>query len=131
MSTRRSAVGPAMEIHDPEFGDMTEDVARELAAMRREAEDVAYLEATRRQRMLAASGRESVQHKSGLRLVAQIDESVFSYWEAREGREFWRHELPYMLRRHPELAVKPVNPNPVFGYRGPHRVRGKRGRWAA
>lgn len=131
--TNQILVGPNMEIHDPEYGDMTDDVAAELARMRHEADVQAYVEAPRRQARIAqVCGQESVQHKNGLRLVAQIDQDVFNYWEIREGREFWKHELGYMLKRHPQLAVKPVNPNPVFGYTGQRRgVRGKRGRWAA
>lgn len=119
-----------MRVTHPDYGDLTEDVARELALLRHQRADEEYLAAERRQRLIAREcGQESRVMKDGMRLVAHIDESVFNYWEAREGREFWKHEMDFMLKRHPELGVKPVNPNPVFGYRGP--VRGKRGRWAA
>lgn len=124
---------PDMRIVDPDHGDITEDVARELAILRQQETERIAAKALRRQRHIAATcGQESVQHKAaGLRLVAQIDEGVFSEWERREGAGFWQHELAWMCKRHPELAVRPFNPNPVFGYRGPYRVRGKRGRWAA
>lgn len=125
-------IGPAMQIMHPEYGDMTAEVASELQKLNENAAERAFIEADRRQRHIAKTcGQESFVQHGGMRLVAQIDESVFSYWEAREGRDFWKHELPFMLKRHPELAVKPINPNPTFGYTGQPRVRGKRGRWAA
>jgi len=121
-----------MQVHHPDYGDMTAEVAAELQKLNQSSDERAYAEATRRQRHIAhVCGQESLTMKGGMRLVAQIDESVFGYWEAREGREFWKHELPFMLKRHPELAVKAVNPNPQFGYTGKPGVRGKRGRWAA
>lgn len=107
-------VMPDMRIVHPEYGDISEDVARELAALRHQAHDVACLEAERRQRKIAAAQRESrIDRKTGMRLVAQIDEDVFNYWESREGAEFWKHELPFMMKRHPEIAVKPVSDRPT------------------
>ena len=131
--TKIVRVMPDMRVVHPDFGDMTEDVARELQAMERENEERIFLEAQKRQNRIAGAVREAPIGHNGLRLVAQIDETVFSYWEAREGREFWKHEMKYMMKRHPELAVKNFNPNPVFGDLGGQRqgVRGKRGRWAA
>lgn len=132
-------VGPNFEIHHPEYGDLTAEVARELQLLNQQQDDQIYLEAEARQRTIArVTGREAVHGRSGMRLVAQIDESVYNYWELREGREFWKHELPFMLKRHPELAVRSVSANPTVGFDGTTGqaaartgVRGKRGRWAA
>lgn len=104
---------PDMRIIDPVYGDISEDVARELAAMRQEAQLQAMLRAHDRQTRIAAAQRESrIDRRTGMRLVAQIDADVFNHWETREGPEFWNHELPFMLKRHPELAVKPVSDRP-------------------
>jgi broad specificity phosphatase PhoE len=90
-----------------------------------------YRQAQKRQQHIArVCGQESRIGQNGLRLVAQIDETVFNYWEQREGPEFWKHELKYMLKRHPELAVKAKSETLKLGYTGQPRVRG-RGRWAA
>lgn len=123
-----------MEVHHPDFGDMTEDVARELAALRdvRNLEDV--LDAGSRQEHIAATcGTEMTYGKGGVRQLAQIDEKVFNYWEAREGRDFWKHELNWMLKRHPEMAVRARSANPTISLRTKpqYAVTGKRGRWAA
>jgi hypothetical protein len=108
MSSRPIQVTPEMRIVHPDYGDLTEDVARELGKLNQAEADRVYREAQQRQRKIAgACGQESVIGAGGLRLVAQIDETVFNYWEAREGRDFWKHELPFMLKRHPELAVRP------------------------
>jgi hypothetical protein len=132
-------VGPNFEIHHPDYGDMTAEVARELQAMNQQQDDQVYLEADARQRTIArVAGREAVHGRGGMRLVAQIDESVYNYWELREGREFWKHEISFMLKRHPELAVKSMASAPTIGFGGTAGqaaartgVRGKRGRWAA
>jgi hypothetical protein len=132
-------IGPDMRVVHPDFGDMTEDVARELALLNQQAADLAFAEAQANQVKIAQiCGRESRIGKDGFRLVAQIDADVFGYWEMREGRDFWKHELKYMSKRHPEIAVKPRFENPTISNPGlpgqKHArtgVRGKRGRWAA
>jgi hypothetical protein len=136
MSTRPTHIGPDMRVIDPHYGDITEDVARELAILNKQQADLDYLVAGENQAKIArVCGQESRIGKGGLRLVAQVDAGVFSYWEAREGRDFWRHELKYMSKRHPEIAVRPRFENPTISNPGlpgqTHaRVRGKRGRWA-
>lgn len=146
MSHKPIQVGPDMRIIHPDFGDISEDVAQELAKLRIQRNEEAVRFAARDQLRIAATcNRESIIGKHGLRLEAQIDENVFNYWEAREGREFWKHEMKYMLKRHPEMAVKSVSPNATIVNPGlpaaapvattlpaPRTgVRGKRGRWAA
>jgi len=120
-----------MRIVHPEHGDMTEEVARELMILNQQANEEAVRTAQRRQEQIAKEcGQESRILGNGMRLVAHIDEEVYNYWEAREGRQFWTHELDYMLKRHPELAVKPKAENLTVGYTGSHKIKGKRGRWA-
>jgi len=136
-------VMPDMRIVHPDFGDITEDVARELALLReqRNLEDV--LAAGERQELIARTcGTESAIGKHGMRLVAQIDETVFNYWEGREGPEFWTHELGYMTKRHPEIAMRPRSEKTTItnAWETPNSnnqtpktnrgVKGKRGRWA-
>jgi hypothetical protein len=107
MSSRPIQVMPDMRIVHPEYGDLTEDVARELNKLNQAEAERIYREAQPRQRRIAgACGQEAVINPGGLRLVAQIDETVFNYRETREGPEFWKHALPFMLKRHPELAVR-------------------------
>lgn len=134
--TKPIHIGPDMRIIHPEYGDMTEDVARELAVMNQAAADEAFAQAQANQVKIAKlCGRESRIGKDGLRLVAQIDADVFGYWEMREGRDFWKHELKFMSKRHPEIAVNPRSENPTIVNPGipalaRSGVRGKRGRWA-
>lgn len=118
-------VGPDMRVIHPEFGDMTADVARELTLLNEAADAQAFADATRRQRLIAAQcGQESRHSKGGVRLVAQIDQDIYNYWEQREGRQFWTSELAFMMKRHPEIAVHSKPDNLTVGYRA------KRGRWA-
>lgn len=113
-----------MRVIDPVYGDITADVARELQLLNQAADAKAYAEATQRQRVIAAQcGQEARHAKNGVRLVAQIDQDVYNYWEQREGRQFWKHELGFMLKRYPELGVESKPDNLTVGYRA------KRGRW--
>jgi broad specificity phosphatase PhoE len=122
-------IGPDMSVHHPEYGDMTAEVARELQILNQQENDAIFMAAQQRQNHIAkVCGRESVA-VGGLRHIAQIDEHVYNSWEAREGPEFWKHELDYMIKRHPELAVKSVSATPTFSMAG-CGVKGKRGRWA-
>jgi len=69
--------------------------------------------------------------------VAQIDARVHAYWRRREGPDFWRNELKFMLKRHPELRVISRSATPTIRVERKLEstprlpVRGKRGRWAA
>lgn len=132
MQGRPIHIGPDMSVHHPEYGDMTAEVARELQILNQQESDEIYLAAQQRQDHIAkVCGRESVA-QGGVRHIAQIDEAVYNTWETREGPEFWKNELGYMLKRHPELAVKSVSPTLTVSMAGAARpgVRGKRGRWA-
>lgn len=133
-ATKPIHVGPDMSIHHPVYGDMTAEVAAELTKLNQAEEDEAYRNAHARQAEIAKTcGTDArlMDKNSGLRLVAQIDASVFSYWEAREGKDFWSYkgELKRMLKKHPELAVKTKSNQFSFATTAPEARRG-RGRWA-
>lgn len=91
------------------YGDMTADVAAELALIRREETDRLIAQAAANQQRIAAAHKpteaRTMQHGH---MVAQIDAGVFNYWERREGRGFWadKSNRRHMLKRHPELAVR-------------------------
>lgn len=126
-------IGPDMRIHHPEYGDMTEEVAKELILLERENDEDTYRNAHARQVAIAKTcgvdGRV-MDKNSGLRLVAQIDPGVFSYWEMREGKQFWTNqgELNNMLKKHPELAVQAKSNQ--FSFSTPATGNRRRGRWA-
>lgn len=88
------------------YGDMTADVAAELALLRIEERDRLVNQAAARQRHIARATGTARTMQEG-HLVAQIDADVFNYWEQREGRGFWadKSNRKHMLKRHPELAV--------------------------
>ncbi len=88
------------------YGDMTADVAAELALMRIAERDRLVKRAAGAQRRIAASTGTARTMREG-HMVAQIDADVFNYWEQREGRGFWadKSSRDHMLKRHPELAV--------------------------
>lgn len=106
----RVTVGKAMEIHVEGYGDMTEDVARELAKLRQEEHqrDV-YFAAQRQAHINRVTGREAPLLEHG-QLVASIDQSVFSHWEAKEGRGFFgdKSSRRAWLKKFPECAVKGI-----------------------
>lgn len=85
---------------------MTADVAAELALLRQEEHRRIVAQAAARQARIARAGREARHLGCGF-LSAQIDADVYHYWEAREGRGFWKDKsnLRFMKKRHPELAV--------------------------
>jgi hypothetical protein len=127
------------KIIHPELGDITMDVARELAAMRQADDAQIANEAEARQVAIAAAmGQEGRTFRGGHQ-IAQIDARVHDYWRRREGPDFWKHELGFMRKRHPELRV--VSRSAKATIRVPRTlpaiapartgVFGKRGRWAA
>jgi hypothetical protein len=74
---------------------------------------------------------------TGFALKANIDGRIYDYWRRKQGKDFWKHEMDYMLKRHPEFRVqcRPDNPTVrVDGLKGtalaatPRSSRG--GRWA-
>ena len=113
----------------PIHGDITMDVARELAAQRQDDDAATAAMADSRQRTIASVAGQNGRIFRGGHQIAQIDARVHDYWRRREGKDFWRHELKYMLKRHPELRVEAKPDNPTI--RVERKVTGKRGRWAA
>lgn len=113
---------PDMRINVEGYGDMTDDVALELAKMRHEEEqELAHGGALARQQLIAKETGAEIHGagKHGLRIAAQIDSRIVSYWERRYGREFWtdKSNMAWFLKRHPECGVKYVSK--LFGYTGP------------
>ncbi len=123
------------KFYHPETGeDITEDVARELLRMTEEDDRELFATAAARQARIASAFRdgEARTFKHG-HMTAQIDARVHDYWRRREGPDFWKHELKYMLKRHPELRVeaRAEKPSVLITQKVPSGVRGRRGRWAA
>lgn len=110
-----------MRVHVEGFGDMTEDVARELHALRRAQTERDVREAAGRQAMLARELPEARRLGGEVRVVGQVDEAVYQHWIDREGPQFWadKSNRNFMLKRHPELRVRSVSDKPsvfVSGY---------------
>lgn len=125
------------QIIHPELGDITMDVARELHAMTADDDAQLHSEAEARQALIAAAAGQEGRTFKGGHMIAQIDAQVHDYWRRREGADFWKHELRFMQKRHPELRFVSRSANasivrPDFTPAPPPRpVTGKRGRWAA
>jgi len=99
----------------PGYGDISEDVARELHALRMEAFDREAAVVDRRQRYLARECGESV-HMDGGTIVGQIDEAVYQHYVDRYGPKFFsdKSNRRWFLKRHPECAVQSRAANPTF-----------------
>lgn len=130
-------VKPDWRIVHPDHGDITEDVARELARVEHEDNEKLFREATARQAMIARENERGGRLTKGFALKANIDGRIYDYWRKREGKDFWKHEMPNMLKRHPEFAVRCRPDNPtlrVDGFKDTPLARTsaprRGGRWA-
>jgi len=94
------------------YGDMSADVAAELALIRKADLDRVAAKCDARQRYLARECGEAVMLKNGA-LVGQIDEGVFQHYVDRYGPKFWsdKSNRDWFLKRHPECRVKSVARN--------------------
>lgn len=115
-------ISPDMRIHVEGYGDMTEDVAMELAKMRHEEEqELASGVALARQQHIAKETGAEIHGagKHGLRVAAQIDGRIVAYWERRYGRAFFtdKSNMAWFIKRHPDCGVKYIPK--LFGYTGP------------
>lgn len=112
-------IGNDMRVHVEGYGDMTEDVALELAKMRQaELDELHHGAALARQMHIAKeTGAETHGFKQGRGLVAQVDARIVAAWEARYGREFWtdKSNRAEFLRKHPECAVKYIRKPTIRG----------------
>lgn len=134
-------IKPDMRVVHPEYGDITEDVARELAAIRRADHEQLVRDADRWQaQIIAARPGEAVVQK-GFALKAEIHPAIVSHWRMRYGAGFWKHELDWFLKKNPKCRVKNRSAKPTIVVpalslsNGPAvtaRVGpvGRRGRWA-
>jgi hypothetical protein len=123
-------VKPGFRIEHPDYGDMTEDVARELATMTAHDDAITAATADARQAQILAATPGPARITPGFALKAQIDARVHDYWRRREGTGFWKHELKNMLRRHPELAVKAQSDQARVSFATPTTAPRRGGRWA-
>lgn len=132
-------IKPDLRIIHPEFGDITEDVARELAAERQRDHERLVREADRLQaEITAARPGEAVMHKH-FALKAQIHPAIYAHWRMKHGKGFWKHEMDWFLKRNPQCRVKsrPLNPTVRVGVELPGaepRRSGpftRRGRWSS
>jgi hypothetical protein len=132
-------VKPDMRIVHPDHGDITEDVARELARVEQEDNEEIFRTAAARQAILAKENERGGRVTPGFALKANIDHRIYDYWRKREGKGFWKSELDNMLKRHPEFRVRcrPDNPTVLLdGLKGtalarPATPSSRGGRWAA
>ena len=125
-------VKPDMRVVHPDYGDITEDVCRELAEMQREDDDQLFKEAAARQAILAADNIKGARLNRNFALKANIDGRIYDYWRRREGKDFWKHELGYMMKRHPELRLNYIPDAPtvrVDGFKGRATAPSRGGRW--
>lgn len=99
----------SMAVHVDGYGDMTEDVARELAAMRRERVDREAAVVTQRQRYLARECGEAPLLPYG-QVVMQVDEAVYQHWIDRYGAGFWadKSNRRWFAKKNPETAVRAI-----------------------
>lgn len=137
MVSETVTIKPDMRVIHPEYGDITEDVARELAAERQRDHQRLVREADRMQAaIVAARPGDAVLHK-GFALKAQIHPAIYMHWRMKHGRGFWKHDMEWFLKKNPQCRVrsKPLNPSivvPDLSSIAPRRSgpTGKRGRWA-
>jgi hypothetical protein len=102
------ASAPNFKVIDPEYGDITADVAAELVLIEQEQEVRDFAQAAARQRHIARTmGTEARTFKEG-HMVAQIDQYVYDYWERREGKGFWKDKAnrERFLKKNPECRVR-------------------------
>lgn len=122
-------VNPAnMAIHVEGYGDMTEDVARELAILKREEIDRIAAKAQQRQNFLAREFGETQTMSFG-EVVGQIDEGVYQHWIDRYGVKFWQDKSnrDWFLKKHPECRVRARSARTtVVVERAGYRVNDKR-----
>lgn len=129
-------VKPDMRVVHPDYGDITEDVCRELAEIERQDDEQLFAEAAARQAILAADNHKGARLTRDFALKANIDGRIWDYWRRREGKDFWKHELGFMMKRHPELRLNYVPDHPtvlVDGFKAPAATTAptRGGRWHA
>lgn len=116
-----------MAVYVDGYGDMTQDVARELHAMRMEELDRVTAKVDARQRYLARELGEAV-HFDGGSLVGQVDEAVYQHYVDRYGASFWadKGNRKWFLKRHPECRVRSHAANPSVRITADYRVNDRR-----
>lgn len=138
-------IKPDMRVIHPEYGDITEDVARELAAIRQEDHRNLVRDAERLQAALVAEmPGEAIVNKS-FALKARIHPAIYAHWRMKHGAGFWKHDMEWFLKKNPQCRVRsrPANAKvmllgaeippaaPIVAPAPRRGPVGKRGRWAS
>ena len=107
MSEIVAVIDPFGKVEVEGYGDMTEDVARELARIRTDDLDNVALKCDARQRFLAREHGEANFFDGGA-LVGQVDEAVYQHYVDRYGPEFFsdKSNRHWFLKKYPECKVK-------------------------
>ena len=124
-----------LRVLSEDYGDITADVVREMAALRMEEFDREAAQADARQAALWQSTQGEGRVAKFGALKAQIDPFVFAHWEQRYGHGFFgeKGNLEWFLKKCPAARVKSRSDRlTVQGVSMPGRtgVHGRRGRWA-
>lgn len=124
-----------LRVISEEYGDITEGVVQEMAALRMEEFDREAEQAEARQVALWKSTQGEARVAEFGALKAQIDPFVFAHWEQRYGHGFFgeKGNLEWFLKKCPSARVKARSDRlTVQGVSMPGRtgVRGRHGRWA-
>ena len=132
--TDNVTIKPDLRVHHPEYGDITEDVARELARMTREDDEQLAHTAYARQAAIVAARPGDGRIANGFALNSEVDARIYDFWRRREGGGGGaRERLRWFKKKHPELfnvRLRPDNPTVRLSTLPAYRVTGKRGRWA-
>lgn len=123
-----------MAVYVDGYGDMTQDVARELHAMRMQRLEREAKVVEARQKYLARECGEAVFFDGG-HLAMQVDEAVYQHYVDRYGPKWWadKSNRKWIARRHPETVVKsrPANTTVRITEKPDYRVVDKRSAAAA
>lgn len=106
MVSETVTIKPDLRVIHPEYGDMTEDVARAMAEIR--AEDHAKLirDAERMQAAITAARPGDAYIQKNFALKAEIHPAIFAHWRMKHGKEFWKHEMDWFLKKNPQCRVR-------------------------
>lgn len=129
-------IKPDMRVIHPEYGDITEDVARELAAIRQEDHKQLVKHADRMQAEISSARSGTAVLHRNFALKAQIHPAIYAHWRMKHGKGFWKHEMDWFLKKNPQCRVrsKPLNSSVVVPDLSALPVRSgpitRKGRWS-
>lgn len=106
MISETVTIKPDMRVIHPEYGDITEDVARELAEERKRDHERLIHNAERMQAEITRSLPGDAITNKHFALKAAIHPAIHAAWRMKYGRGFWKHELDWFLKRNPQCRVR-------------------------